>query len=597
MSNLQKANEESTSKAFLYPLVIIMAIIPLLVHQKEYSTGLSQYQWYTSQERANDFFLYYKSFWLVVMAALILVVLCVKLWSEKNYRRIPKVLLPAGVYGLFVIISMIFSIDYSFSLKGSMDQFESGFVLLAYLLFMYYAYLLVETEEHLRFLMKAWLISMAVLCVIGLLQVIGHDFFATELGKKLITSREAWDSLDQLAFNFGKNRIYLTLYNPNYVGVYASLAIPILVPLLLFTKQIKMKVIYAILTIGMVICIIGSESKTAFLTLAIVAVVAILLLGAKLLKYWKWIAVGVIACVILFIGADFALNHSFTNNMKGAIQGIINPQKANVSKVETLDDEIIIDYLDRPLHISYSRVNESYTFSVKDDEGNDITTTNQENTILLQDERFQNIKLMPILLGETYGIQVTVDETNQWYFSNEALEGDTTYYFYTPYGKWDKIVNPEAITMNEKMFSGRGYIWSRTIPMLKNYMLKGSGPDTYTLVFPQDDYIGLENNGFKGSVVTKPHNLYLQIWVQTGLISLIAFLVLYIIYFVQSIRVYGKSKFETYSEQLGVGIFLGTIGYMISGITNDSTITVAPIFWILLGLGFGINHRLKASRK
>lgn len=597
MSNLQKSNDESTSRAFLYPLIIVIAIIPLILHQKIYNSSLNQYQWFSSQEQENDFFLYYKSFWIVVMAALMLVILCVKIWKQKRYRMFPKVLIPVGIYGFFIIISMICSINSTFSLQGSMDQFESGFVLLGYLIFMYYAYLLVETEEHLQFLMKAWLISMAVLCVLGLLQVSGHDFFATEIGKKLITSRDLWDRLDQLSFNFGKNRIYLTLYNPNYVGVYASIAIPILVTLLLFTKKIKMKVFYALLTVGMVIGIIGSESKTAFLTLAIVAVVGLFVFRAKLLPYWKWLVGGIVLCAVLFVGIDFGLNHSFTNSIKGAVQSIVNPQKPNVSKVQTLENEIVIDYLEQPLHISYTRVGESYSFMIKDEDGTDITTTTQDNTILLQDERFQNIKLMPIVISETYGLQVTVDDSMQWYFSNETKDGDTTYYFYTPYGKWDKIANPKAITMNERMFSGRGYIWSRTIPELKNYILKGSGPDTYVLVFPQDDYIGLENNGFRGSVVTKPHNLYLQIWVQTGGISLFAFLALYVIYLVQSICVYGKSKFATYQEQLGVGIFLAMVAYLIAGITNDSTITVAPIVWILLGLGFGINHRLKENRK
>lgn len=271
--------------------------------------------------------------------------------------------------------------------------------------------------------------------------------------------------------------------------------------------------------------------------------------------------------------------------------------KSNVSRVDTLDNEIMIDYLEEPLHISYTRNGSEYKFSIKDDKGSEIATVNEDNLILLQDERFSNIKLMPVLLDETYAIQVTIDETTQWYFSNETKDNDTTYYFYNPYGKWDKIAHPEAVSMNEKMFSGRGYIWSRTIPELKNYILKGSGPDTYVLVFPQDDYIGLENNGFKGSVVTKPHNLYLQIWVQTGLLSLIAFLALYIIYFVQSFSIYMKNGFKTYSEQLGVGIFLATLAYMVAGFTNDSTITVAPIFWILLGIGFGINRRLKKEKK
>ena len=58
---------------------------------------------------------------------------------------------------------------------------------------------------------------------------------------------------------------------------------------------------------------------------------------------------------------------------------------------------------------------------------------------------------------------------------------------------------------------------------------------------------------------------------------------------------YIKGKFDTYASQLGVGIFLASIGYMIAGITNDSTITVAPIFWILMGVGFSMNKIVKKS--
>ena len=42
----------------------------------------------------------------------------------------------------------------------------------------------------------------------------------------------------------------------------------------------------------------------------------------------------------------------------------------------------------------------------------------------------------------------------------------------------------------EYLGSGRLYIWSRILPMLKHDILKGSGPDTFAEVFPQNDYAG-----------------------------------------------------------------------------------------------------------
>lgn len=594
-SNVNRGEKES-SKFLLYPLIIVMAIIPFIVHQKVVSTKLEEYSWFSFSETAMDFFLYYKSVWLVIMTIIMLVILCVQVLQKKEYQKIPKFMIPIGIYGLFIILSIVFSENRDFSINGIMEQYESGVVLLGYLIFMYYAYLLVDTENKAEFLVKIWAVSIAVLCILGILQVLGHDFFATDFGKKLILSKEYWDNLDDVSFTFGANRIYLTLYNPNYVGVYAIIAIPILVSFVFFTKNIVGKVIYGILTVGMLICIVGSQSKTAFLSLAVVIILSVIIFGRRILAQWKFVIPGIVVLAIVFFVFDASIGYNYTNSIKTAFKTLTQSQTSEpaVTEVDTLDDEIVIHYLNNPLHISYTRDGDSFSIQILDDDGNKIPVTQEEVNIVLQDERFIGVTITPVTFSEQYGIQVVIGG-HTWYFTNEASEGDTSYYFYTPYGKWDKVNNPEVFEMNEDMFSRRGYIWSRTIPLLKENIFIGSGPDTYTIEFPQDDYIGLENYGYKGSIVTKPHNMYLQIGVQTGVISLIAFLAFYIMYFVQSIRIYIKGKFDTYASQLGVGIFLASIGYMIAGITNDSTITVAPIFWILMGVGFSMNRIVKKS--
>ena len=594
-SNINRG-EKGSSKFLLYPLIIVMAIIPLIVHQKVVSTNLEEYSWFSFSETAMDFFLYYKSVWLVIMTIIMLVILCVQVLQKKEYQKIPEFMIPIGIYGLFIILSIIFSENRDFSINGIMEQYESGVVLLGYLIFMYYAYLLVDTENKAEFLVKIWAVSIAVLCILGIVQVLGHDFFATDFGKKLILSKDYWDNLDDVSFTFGANRIYLTLYNPNYVGVYATIAIPILVSFVFFTKNIIGKIIYGILTVGMLVCIVGSESKTAFLSLAVVIILDIIICRKRILQYWKFVIPGVIILAIVFFVFDASIGHSYTNSIKAALKTLTQSQisKPSVTEVDTLDDEIVIHYLNNPLHISYTRNGDSFSIQALDDAGNEIPVIQEEVNIVLQDERFTGVTITPIVIGEQYGIQIVIGG-HTWYFTNEASEGDTSYYFYTPYGKWDKVNNPEVFEMNEDMFSRRGYIWSRTIPLLKENIFIGSGPDTYTIEFPQDDYIGLENYGYKGSIVTKPHNMFLQIGVQTGVLSLIAFLVFYIMYFVQSIQIYIKGKFDTYASQLGVGIFLASVGYMIAGITNDSTITVAPIFWILMGVGFSMNKIVKKS--
>ena len=44
---------------------------------------------------------------------------------------------------------------------------------------------------------------------------------------------------------------------------------------------------------------------------------------------------------------------------------------------------------------------------------------------------------------------------------------------------------------------------------------------------------------------------------------------------------------------VGIGILCGTFGYMIGGIINDSMIVIAPLYWVLIGIGLAINSMIK----
>ena len=143
--------------------------------------------------------------------------------------------------------------------------------------------------------------------------------------------------------------------------------------------------------------------------------------------------------------------------------------------------------------------------------------------------------------------------------------------------------------------SGRGYIWDRTLPLLKKYFWLGSGPDTFAIAFPNGDLVSMNNFGYGNQLMTKPHCMYLQIAVQTGVPSLIALLIFWGWYIVSSFRLYWKNSFEGYLSKFGVAILASVIGYLIMGLTNDSSITVAPIFFVLTGMGLGINHVLKSE--
>ena len=147
-----------------------------------------------------------------------------------------------------------------------------------------------------------------------------------------------------------------------------------------------------------------------------------------------------------------------------------------------------------------------------------------------------------------------------------------------------------------KIASNRGYIWGHTIPLLKSNLVIGSGPDNFPLIFPQNDFLAKANISMDvNTVVDKPHNLYLQIATNTGVLSLLSLLTLWGIYIISSLKLYSNITFDSLDKYIGGSALISIIGYLTAGMFNDSVNSIAPIFWILLGLGVSINIRMKSK--
>ena len=126
----------------------------------------------------------------------------------------------------------------------------------------------------------------------------------------------------------------------------------------------------------------------------------------------------------------------------------------------------------------------------------------------------------------------------------------------------------------------------------------GYGPDMFFHHFPQDDFLGKLRSGYPiGWFVDKPHDLYLQIGINTGGLSLLTVLALFACYLWQSLCLYWHAGFTDFREIAGVSIAAAVAAYLIAGIFNDSVVAVAPVFWALLGTGIGLNLTLAQNAR
>jgi hypothetical protein len=147
----------------------------------------------------------------------------------------------------------------------------------------------------------------------------------------------------------------------------------------------------------------------------------------------------------------------------------------------------------------------------------------------------------------------------------------------------------------ESLFTYRGYIWSRTIPLLKDHVLLGAGPDSFVFEFPQYEHVTKWNIGQPTYLLyDKPHDWYLQMGINTGVLSLLAVLAMGVLLLFQSIKKFMLDEKENITT---ITLVAMVFAYATAGIFNDSVISVAPIFWIIFGLAVGAVNGLKQPKK
>lgn len=126
--------------------------------------------------------------------------------------------------------------------------------------------------------------------------------------------------------------------------------------------------------------------------------------------------------------------------------------------------------------------------------------------------------------------------------------------------------------------SGRAYMWKRSIPVLKDSIFLGKGPATYIHYVPQFHERG-NAIGFLHHVIDRPHNLFINIWQSSGLLSLL-------------ILAYWMRKKLLLAND--ASLKMGIIGYLIASVFTDSVLCVTPYLSIFLG---GINGSNNEARR
>ncbi len=642
-TNKNTANDApAKSRTFtwwLIPLILAIAVVPLITVIHVYVCGLETNPWFSVGGKLYDFFLYYKSFFLRLIGVIILFSLCYLLpYGKNDFLKEKKTVAPTvaiGIFGLFSLLSAILSKHTSMAFFGGYEQFEGWFVVLTYILCFYIAFGFLRTKELLTFILDVILVGSIIVGILGTFQALGIDWIQSDWAKIILT-QELVDQMDLSNFhvklNFDVGMSYVTLYNPNYVGTYAALAIPYCAYLIVRGEKLVRRLLAAASVGLMVVTLLASRSRTGIVGIA-VGVILLTILIIPILKKAKPLAfiflgscvIGVLLLVTLYPGFIGKL-------LRGGEEYYVESMDCTDSSLNIHQDDgkTIIATLDtsKTNGSDWGRTSIESLISVTDEAGNPINTTKNEdeNSLTISQDGYHPFVISGVTIqpdanklavyNEEYkrvtGKENAVTEDSvgfinylcfkDWHYEWRFTDVDGKLMIYNDFGRLDTLDPIEKIGFsgNYHFGSRRGYIWSRTFPMLTDHLILGVGRDNFVYEFPNDDYVGKRYMGYDTQTVTKPHNMYLQIWVQDGLIALLALLFLYGLFIVRAFRLCCGKNRSTPGKGLDPHSFVivsavATTGYMVVGLANDSTITSAAIFWIMLGCGYAAEAMCKKS--
>ncbi|MFI3237696.1 MAG: O-antigen ligase family protein [Lachnospiraceae bacterium] len=508
------------------------------------------------------------------------------------------------IYILFTFISAILSENQEVAFGGLFCNGQGFYSELCYmLLFLLAAYatcFLLNTDiKHgrtyikgeyflLLFLALPLLIVFLVNVFIGTVQFLGIDVFSIDFIARYIAGKDY--ELYNFTSAFEPGRVFGTFYNPNYAGVYGVLMFALFMGLAQSVKKLAIKVTFVVCSLLALMFTLSITSEGALVGLLVIACAYTIIYYRTIKKYWYYFCgialAGIIAVCVLFQPTVTALTQSVIGMMGTLIEPYDRTEVLLIQDILFEEDGIVFSTVEGSFLVSLEE--ETDLLCIYQDEALiyevsylDASTFSLPNTILSE----VSFEIQPISENEIYFLALS----NWKFYMNTDGEAHAIS-AYT--GIEIEVAKPSTAlnSIDPTLGSNRVYIWSRTIPLLKQYLLVGCGPDNFVFQFPQYDLIGREECEIPATIIyLNAHNSYLQVAINSGGIAFLAYITMLVHYFFSSIRLYTKKKNKEFLDYVGIGIFTAILGASAALFFVDMLIYFAPIFWIIFGVGLPIN--------
>jgi len=583
-------------------LVLITLVLPFLCVKTTYPSRICGYAFASANSVATDTYLLVRGIVFILICAAMLALTFIEnklscvvydskytsgLKSFGKNRSVISLLIKAAplLYLTFSILSTIFSVDPVVSIAGCDEQLEGIFIIAAYVILYYLAGYIMKSEEDYRLLGVLLSIESIVFLLIALLQKLA-----------------------------GIGEVYLTLYNSNYAGQYMTMLFLYLLYCCIENRGNRgsiragrFRMLYICGAAGAFLTVILTGAKSAIVIAIAVALAILCDAFIKRSEIYKVLLVGGILIFILINALSIGIASGEPEN--------ITDNADRIDDIRITSEGVYFVRGDNTLRFTFDMPDaEHFVFGVYDEAGNEVPyQENAEGTMYeVSSARFLDYHFTLADYGGFTGFLVHAGNRD-WYFYH-AEDGD--YYYLNGYSRGEKFILAEHVLFegNEAFATNRGYIWSRTFPLLlgrasgyeavpddimrsikdiqegkekmryadatnsimrsvKNTLI-GRGLDTFAIAFPQNDLGMYLNTDFQyKTIITKPHSIYLQLLVQQGICGLLLF------FTIIGSAVYSDRKRSATNGAASYALF----AFLLCGFFYDSSLCIMPLVWLLAG--------------
>ncbi|OON97866.1 MAG: hypothetical protein ATN36_02290 [Epulopiscium sp. Nele67-Bin005] len=609
------------------PIICLLGAVPLITRLVVVEPNQATYDVF-AQSTMYDFFSQYKASAILFLT---LIILCITFFiiEKRHIKMDNRLKFTYACSAIFLVMTAVstFSSEYSdIAMWGIFDRAEGLVAIGCYIVIFLYSIYIFSQENEYNFVIYPLIFVTLVMSIIGYYQYIGQDLLLhTDFGKQLVVPEKYAYLRNSIGATYDAGNIYATLYHYNYVGSFSAMILPFFLTLMFLVPDYKKKVLFAIVVGASGWLLLGSTARSGLIGLAAALLVFIIIFAKQLIKKWKV----TLPIVVIAVAGAFGVNAMTDGQLFARIPSLVNdavgiflPSNNDfdykdhipVRAIYTYGDELIIEVQQGTLHIN--PMDDKFAF--KDENGNAVASNLNGNEYTITDARFERLSFdyIPVDIDAIVSGQPNEEQLRLAYQNIKGdilVKVDRIGHFGVrinsvtgPYTVDGRTLAPMLIEEapsigfvgKEQLGSARGYIWSRSLPMAMDTIFVGNGPDTYAIEFPQNDQLAKwYAYGTTSIVVDKPHNLYLQIAINQSGIALVAFLGIVVTYIVDSLKLYfGKEIYDT-RNTMGIACLVAVVGYLGAGLFNDSVVSVAPIFWILMGCGIATNFIIRKEEK